>query len=118
MRPIGRSAIGLVCARALLPLTAGQAEAWGAIAVGASSDDDTVIASALSKATEAEAGDAALEACRTAKTGSDKAPMACTVVRTTQWKCFAIAGSKWAVTANGTTPAHRSRPNAAAPRAN
>ena len=91
MRWLGWSGIGVVSALASLLLTAGQAEASGAIAVGTSSDDDSVSASAVGKATENVAREAAPEACRAAKTGFDKARMACTVV---SWPSPSVAQTR------------------------
>jgi Domain of unknown function (DUF4189) len=75
----------------LLLLGVSRAGAWGALAVGASPDNPET-AAAVGRATEDEAREAALAACRTAKGGTDQARSLCTVVGTFQNQCFAVAG--------------------------
>ena len=96
------SCLGAASMFALSLLGVSQADAWGALAVGAA-DNNTVTASVIGKATEDEARKSALEVCRTAKNGADKARSACAVVSTFQNQCFAFASAEWVLAANEQT---------------
>ena len=96
MKWIGLSGVVLICALALLYLAVGPSEAWSALAVGRAPFAGTVTVSVVGKATEDLARKRALEACRTAKTGS-AARLACAVVATFHRECFAFAGAEWAI---------------------
>jgi hypothetical protein len=96
MKWIGLSSVVLICALALLYLAVGPSEAWSALAVGRAPFAGTVTVSVVGKATEDLARKRALEACRTAKTGS-AARLACAVVATFHRECFAFAGAEWAI---------------------
>jgi hypothetical protein len=99
MRWIGRSCVGAAFALVLLLLWVNRAGAWGAVAVGISGDN-TVSATVVDKATEAEAREAALQACRTAKGGDENARSLCAVVGTFENQCVATVGPSWAIGAN------------------
>jgi hypothetical protein len=102
---IGKSCVGVAFALILLLLLVNRAGAWGAVAVGMS-DNTTISATAAGKATESDAQEAALLACRTpakgvpASSGVDKARSLCAAVTTFQNQCVATAGSQWAIAAN------------------
>jgi len=98
-RVFGWSCFGAASVFALSFLGVSQADAWGALAVGAA-DNNTVTASVIGKATEDEARKVALESCTTAKGGADKARSVCAVVSTFQNQCFAFAGAEWVLAAN------------------
>jgi hypothetical protein len=99
MRWIGRSCVGAAFALVLLSLWVNKAGAWGAVAVGISTDN-TVSATVVRKATEAEAREAALQACRTAKGGAENAQSLCAVVGTFENQCVATVGPRWAIAAS------------------
>jgi len=100
MKGIGRSCWGGACLVAVSFLGMSRADAWGALAIGAPADrSQAITASVVGKPTEDEARKAALESCRSAKCGSDKARSACVVVGTFQNQCFAFAGANWVLAA-------------------
>jgi hypothetical protein len=85
----------------LLFLGVSRAGAWGALAIGVSPDNlQSATAHVVGKATEGEAREAALAACRTAKGEADQARSLCTVVGTFQNQCFALAGPGWSIAAD------------------
>jgi uncharacterized protein len=78
-----------------------RASAWGALAVGVSPDYlQAVTSPVVGKASEDEARETALAACRTAKGGADQARSLCTVVGTFRNQCFATAGPGWSIAAD------------------
>lgn len=83
-----RSCFCLTYALVLLFLEVSRAGAWGALAVA----DNLETAAAVGRATEDEAREVALTACRTAKGATDQARSLCTVVGAFQNQCFAVAG--------------------------
>src|SRR5271165_2170824 len=96
-----RSCFCATYALVLLFLGVSRAGAWGALAVGVSPDNlQTAAAPAVGKATEDQAQEAALAACRTAKGGADQARSLCTVVGTFRNQCFALAGPGWSIAAD------------------
>ena len=98
---IGRSSAGAAFALVLLLLWVNRSGAWGAVAVGISADNlNTVSAFVVGKATEAEAREAALQACRTAKSGAENARSLCAVVAAFENQCVATVGPKWAIATN------------------
>lgn len=99
-RWIGLGGAALICAGALIYLTVGRSDAWGALAVGTAPAGGMVTVSVVGKATEDLARNMAFDACRNAKSGSDAARSACTVVATFRRKCFAFAGREWAIAAD------------------
>ena len=90
----------LISALTSLYLAAGRSDAWSALAVGRSPGAGTVTVSVVGRATEEIARQRALEACRTAKNGSDAARAACAIVATFHQECFAFAGAEWAIAAD------------------
>jgi hypothetical protein len=68
--------------------------------VGRAPGGGTVTVSVVGRATEEIARKRALEACRTAKNGSDAARSACAIVATFHLECFAFAGAEWAIAAD------------------
>ena len=100
MKWIVRSCWGGACLVAVSFLGVSRADAWGALAIGAPPDrSQAITASVVGKPTEDEARKAALESCRSAKSGSDQARSACVVVGTFQNQCFAFAGANWVLAA-------------------
>ena len=96
-----RSCFCATYALVLLFLGVSRAGAWGALAVGVSPDNlQTATAPVVGKATEDEAREASLAACRTAKGGADQARSLCTIVGTFQNQCFAFAGPGWSIAAH------------------
>jgi|SRR5271166_2222569 len=90
-----RSCFCATYALVLLFLGVSRAGAWGALAVGVSPDNlQTATAPVVGKATEDEAREASLAACRSAKGGADQARSLCTVVG------IAFAGPGWSIAAN------------------
>ena len=100
MKWIVRSCWGGACLVAVSFLGVSRADAWGALAIGSPPDrSQAITASVVGKPTEDEARNAALESCRSAKSGSDQARSACVVVATFQNQCFAFAGANWVLAA-------------------
>ena len=100
MKGIVRSCCGVACLVTASFLGVSRADAWGALAIGAPPDrSQAITASVIGKPTEDEARKAALESCRSAKSGSDQARSACVVVGTFQNQCFAFAGANWVLAA-------------------
>jgi hypothetical protein len=99
-RWIGLGGAGLVCALALIYLTLGRSDAWGALAIGRAPAGGIVTVSVVGKASEGVARNMAIDACRNANSANEATRSACAVVATFRQKCFAFAGSEWAVAAD------------------
>jgi hypothetical protein len=97
---IGLGGAGLICALALIYLTLSRSEAWGALAVGRAPAGGIVTVSVVGKASEDVARKIAIDACRNANSANEATRSACAVVATFRQKCFAFAGSEWAVAAD------------------
>ncbi len=97
---IGRSCFAATCALACLLIGPGRAGAWGALAIGTTADNaETASSFSVGHATEDDARETALRACRAAPR-ADKARSLCAVVGTFQNQCVAVVGPGWAIAPN------------------
>ena len=102
IKRIGLSAFLLICVLTFLYQVGSRSHAWGALAVGKAPGAGAVTVSVVGKNTENIAREAALQACRSAKNGTEAARSACAIVATFHRKCFAFAGGEWAIAADET----------------
>jgi hypothetical protein len=103
MRWIGRS---LSIAGVILVLLAAWMNlrptgTWGAVAVGISVyNASSVLTTVVGKASEAEAREAVLQACRNNSRAAEDARSACAVVSTFENQCVATVGPRWVIAAD------------------